>query len=82
MRKCTEIVQDVREKRCYFAFVTTSTAETNKDKTFLLPDRIIFTVNAERFRCVEVLYQSSFIGKELCEIHDNFFSRASCSLDR
>ena len=57
---------------CYDTKLT-STAERDKDKTFLLPDRNTITVSAERFRCVEVLYQPSFIGKEACGIHDTSF---------
>ena len=29
----------MKEKRCYFALILTSTAEADKDKTYLLPDR-------------------------------------------
>ena len=69
MRKSAEreTVQDVMEKTLllclYYDTKLTSTAETDMDKTCLLPDRIIITVNAERFRCVEVC-SSVFPQKE------------------
>ena len=85
MRMSAEIVQDVREKRCYsFCYDTelTSNAETDKDKTYLLPDRIIITVSAERFHCAEVLYQPIFVDKEACGIHDTSFQTImKCDVD-
>ena len=44
-----------------------STAEINKDRTNELPDVNIITVGAERFRCVEVLFQPC------SRIHDTSF---------
>ena len=35
-----------------------------KGKTYEFPDGNIITVGMERFRCPEVLFQPSFIGKE------------------
>ena len=35
-----------------------------------MPDGNIITVGSERFRCPEVLFQPSFIGKEASGIHD------------
>ena len=57
MKKSAEgkFVQDVKEKLCYVAFdydtKLTSTAETDKDKTYLFPHGSVITVGAERFRC-------------------------------
>jgi len=43
------------------------------EKTYELPDGNIITVGSERFRCPEVLFQPSFIGKEASGIHDTTF---------
>ncbi len=43
---------------------------SDKEKTYELPDGNIITVGSERFRCPEVLFQPSFIGKEASGIHD------------
>merc|ERR1712012_699483 len=51
-------------------------------KTYELPDGNIITVGAERFRCAEVLFQPSFIGKEASGIHDTSFqSIMKCDVD-
>ena len=63
-----EIAQDVKEKlRCFCADYDTelkSTSEINKDKTFELPDGHIIIDGAQRFHCVDILFQPSLIGKE------------------
>jgi len=82
-----EIVRDVKEKLCYIALdydtELKSTAESSdKEKTYELPDGNIITVGAERFRCPEVLFQPSFIGKEASGIHDTSFqSIMKCDVD-
>merc|ERR1712194_398197 len=62
-----EIVRDVKEKLSYI------TLDSDKEKTYELPDGNIITVGSERFRCPEVLFQPSFIGKEASGIHDTTF---------
>merc|ERR1712194_326776 len=47
-----------------------ATESSDKEKTYELPDGNIITVGSERFRCPEVLFQPSFIGKEASGIHD------------
>merc|ERR1712190_721494 len=50
--------------------------------TYELPDGNIITVGSERFRCPEVLFQPSFIGKEASGIHDTTFqSIMKCDVD-
>ena len=39
----------------------------------MLPDGNITTVDAKRFHCAEVLFQSSFIGKKASGFHDTSF---------
>merc|ERR1712204_76112 len=46
-----------------------ATESSDKEKTYELPDGNIITVGSERFRCPEVLFQPSFIGKEASGIH-------------
>ena len=49
---------------------------SEKEKTYELPDGNVITVGNERFRCPEVLFQPSFIGKEASGIHDTTFQSA------
>jgi len=82
-----EIVRDVKEKLAYIALdfdteMKASTESSDKEKTYELPDGNIITVGSERFRCPEVLFQPSFIGKEASGIHDTTFqSIMKCDVD-
>jgi len=82
-----EIVRDVKEKLSYIALdfdteMKESTENSDKEKTYELPDGNIITVGSERFRCPEVLFQPSFIGKESAGIHDTTFqSIMKCDVD-
>merc|ERR1712060_732101 len=59
-----------------------ATESSDKEKTYELPDGNIITVGAERFRCPEVLFQPSFVGKEASGIHDTSFqSIMKCDCD-
>merc|ERR1712066_435082 len=82
-----EIVRDVKEKLSYIALdydteMKAATESSDKEKTYELPDGNIITVGSERFRCPEVLFQPSFIGKEASGIHDTTFqSIMKCDVD-
>lgn len=55
---------------------------TDGSKTYELPDGNIISVHTERFRCPEVLFQPSLIGKEAMGIHDTTFqSVMKCDVD-
>merc|ERR1712031_94259 len=82
-----EIVRDVKEKLCYVALNFDTEMNSMKDdcddeKTYELPDGSIIAVGSERFRCPEVLFQPSLIGKEASGIHETTFqSIMKCDVD-
>ena len=77
----------MKEKLCYVALDFDNelkACETSCDlaKTYELPDGNLVTLHSERFRCGEVLFQPSFLGKEAMGIHDTTFqSIMKCDVD-
>jgi len=82
-----EIVRDIKEKLAYVSedFETelaNSDQNAQLEKQYELPDGSILTIGNERFRCAEVLFQPSLIGKEYSGVHRlTYDSIQKCDID-
>jgi len=82
-----EIVRDIKETlgyvaQDYQAELIKAAESDDIEKTYRLPDGQEITVNAERFRCSEVLFKPNFIGRESEGIHKlTYGAIMNCDID-
>ncbi|KII72876.1 Actin, adductor muscle [Thelohanellus kitauei] len=78
-----EIARDMKEKLCYVAvdYKNKIMGKMN-EKTYQLPDGQLVSLDSERLRCPELLFQPSLDGYQMPGIHESVYeSIQSCDID-
>jgi len=82
-----EIVRDIKEKLTYVANdfdeeIAQYEESSDGEKLYTLPDGRTIKVGNQRFRCPEVLFNPSLIGKEASGIHETTYNTImKCDVD-
>jgi actin-related protein len=82
-----EIVRDIKERLTYVADdydaeIKKYEENSNGEKLYELPDGRTIKVGSQRFRCPEVLFDPSLIGKEASGVHETTYNTImKCDVD-
>jgi actin-related protein len=86
-----EMVRDLKETLCYVSLdieaelkkmkSSLATAKETK-RSYELPDAHLIHIDSERFRAPEAIFHPSFLGHEMCGVHELAFNSAiRCGID-